>query len=379
MSEEISDLSSLAAIQKFYTKLLKLPESRARGKQGRGYQFQNLIAAALAIEQLEPRTSYKTFKGAEEIDGSFFLEGTVFLLEAKWHAEPLPASTLYTFKGKIDGKLVGTLGVFISMSGYSKAAADALTFGKNINLILFDRHDMDAAILKGEGFRAVLKSKLRDAAEAGIVQTPSANDIGNAKHIVEIARYDSSTGRVLDVVPAARSSPDLVIVCEGDTDRALLSALSERILRENRSPRWIKIITAMGKRPVARVTRTFQYHFPENINALLVVDSDGDIEGSRQMLESEVAIKHWRASIPDPGIEAWFADYKIEPMRMRRQTNGMGVMDEFQDAVKKLDLAKLLKNDQSFAEFHNAVLGTGSNSEKKRSKSRRRPASPRVS
>lgn len=132
----------------------------------------------------------------------------------------------------------------------------------------------------------------------------------------------------------------------------------------------------MGKRPVARVTRTFQYHFPENINALLVVDSDGDIEGSRQMLESEVAIKHWRASIPDPGIEAWFAEYKFQPVRMRRQTNGMGVMDDFQDAVKKLDLTQLQKNDQSFAEFYNAVLGTGSNSEKKRRKSRRRPASP---
>ncbi|MGG6895873.1 restriction endonuclease [Rhizobium sp. BR 315] len=379
MPPKTTDLSTPEAIQAFYLRLLALPEkSRARGKRRRGYQFQNLIAAALALEKLEPRTSYKTVKGAEEIDGSFFPDGTVFLIEAKWHAEPLPASTLYMFKGKIDGKLVGTLGVFISMSGYSKAAADALTFGKNINLILFDRPDMDAAILGGEGFRAVLKRKLRDAAEAGIVQTPSSNDVGRVMPTVETARYDASTDRVLDVVAAPRSSPDLVIVCEGDTDRTILSMLSERILADNKSPpRWIKIITAMGKRPVARVTRTFQYHYPENVSALLIVDGDGDIEGSLEMLESEVAVKNWRASIPDPGIEAWFADFDFRPMRMRRQEkSGVGVMSEFQKAVKKLDIEKLLKSDQSFAAFHSAVLGTEPDTEKKHSRSRRRLASP---
>jgi len=379
MPPKTTDLSSPEAEEEIYLRLLALPEkSRARGKRRRGYQFQNLIAAALALENLEPRTSYRTVKGAEEIDGSFFLDGTIFLIEAKWHAEPLPASTLYMFKGKIDGKLVGTLGVFISMSGYSKAAADALTFGKNINLILFDRPDMDAAILRKEGFRAVLKRKLRDAAEAGIVQTPSSNDVVRVTPTVETARYDASTGRVLDVVAAVRSSPDLVIVCEGDTDRTILSMLSERILADsNSTPRWIKIITAMGKRPVARVTRTFQYHYPENVNALLIVDGDGDIEGSLEMLESEVAIKNWRASIPDPGIEAWFADFDFRPMRMRRQEkSGIGTMSEFQEAIKKLDIEKLLKSDQSFAVFYNAVLGREPDTEKKRSRSRRKPASP---
>jgi hypothetical protein len=41
------------------------------------------------------------------------------LLEAKWHRDEfeLPASTIYEFKGKVDGKLVGTVGIFISMSG----------------------------------------------------------------------------------------------------------------------------------------------------------------------------------------------------------------------------------------------------------------------
>ena len=52
--------------------------------------------------------------------------GKTYLLEAKWRKQPIPASDLYAFKGKVDGKLVGTIGVFISMSDYSADAIDAL-------------------------------------------------------------------------------------------------------------------------------------------------------------------------------------------------------------------------------------------------------------
>lgn len=38
------------------------------------------------------------------------------LLEAKWTKNPMPASSLYQFKGKIDGKLAGTLGLFTAQT-----------------------------------------------------------------------------------------------------------------------------------------------------------------------------------------------------------------------------------------------------------------------
>ena len=113
----------------------------------RGYAFEGILKNCLTHEQLDPRSSYKT--EGEQIDGSFFLDGSVFLLEAKWHKDELPASAIYQFKGKVDGKLAGTIGVFISMSGYSKDAVDALTLGKSLNVILFGKEDIDAAIIEG--------------------------------------------------------------------------------------------------------------------------------------------------------------------------------------------------------------------------------------
>ncbi len=47
------------------------------------------------------------------------------------------SSSLYQFKGKVEGKLTGTVGLFFSMSGYSTDAVQALLVGKDLNLVLF--------------------------------------------------------------------------------------------------------------------------------------------------------------------------------------------------------------------------------------------------
>ncbi len=96
--------------------------------QIRGRRFEKWLTKLLPQGHLEPRTSFRP-KG-EEVDGSFLHAGRYCLLEAKWWENTVPASAIYQFKGKVDGKLVGTLGVFISMSGYSGDAVDALQVGR---------------------------------------------------------------------------------------------------------------------------------------------------------------------------------------------------------------------------------------------------------
>src|SRR6202011_1415515 len=97
----------------------------------------------------------------------FFYQGRVLLLEAKWTQDPQPASSIYQFRGKVEGKLIGTIGVFISMSGYSVAAVAALMAGKVINVILFNDDDMRAIASGQFSFGDALDRKLRDAAEYG--------------------------------------------------------------------------------------------------------------------------------------------------------------------------------------------------------------------
>jgi hypothetical protein len=120
-----------AAIKTAYAELCELPaDADAASLRQRGYRLEALICDLLRADDLDSRTSYR-IKG-EQIDGSFSLDGKIFLIEAKWHRDQLPASALYEFKGKIDGKLVGTVGIFLSMSGYSSDAIDVLGLGKSL-------------------------------------------------------------------------------------------------------------------------------------------------------------------------------------------------------------------------------------------------------
>ena len=109
-------------------------------RQRRGTAFEEVLYALLESAGMAPRTRYRPL--GEEVDGSFLHRGRTMLLEAKWTRDPIPASTLYQFRGKVEGKLVGTIGVMISMGGYADDAVDALVAGKTLNLILFDGDDM---------------------------------------------------------------------------------------------------------------------------------------------------------------------------------------------------------------------------------------------
>jgi hypothetical protein len=118
-----------------YARLLALPTASSRAaKQRRGREFERVLYDMLAEADMDPRSSYRP--AGEEIDGSFLHPGRTMLFEAKWTSDPVPASTLYQFRGKLEGKLTGTLGVFISIGGYSADAVDALVAGKSLNLVL---------------------------------------------------------------------------------------------------------------------------------------------------------------------------------------------------------------------------------------------------
>lgn len=237
-----------------YKKWLEPPEGATSAWfRKRGYAFEEILNNCLTIEGMDPRSSYKA--DGEQIDGSFFLDGSVFLLEAKWHSNELPASAIYQFKGKVDGKLSGTIGVFISMSGYSKDAVDALTLGKSLNVILFGKEDIDAALTGSSTFKNVLKSKLRIAAEQGVVyhSTNYEQATKDGQIVIEAFTYDNMSSSLIKQDTDFETQSDAIVICEGSTDREIISLLATRILRENGLSKKVNIVVAMGKMTIPRV------------------------------------------------------------------------------------------------------------------------------
>lgn len=350
-------MSDLQIIKKEYEDLSSLPiDSDAASKRQRGFAFERLLNNLFAVDDLEPRAGYRP--AGEQIDGSFYLDGRIYLLEAKWHADPLPASTLYQFKGKVDGKLAGTIGIFISMSGYAKDAVDALILGKGLNVILLDRRDMDVAIVRGSGIKQVLKLKIRKAAEEGVVNFPVEGELVTAKKtsVIEIEHlhFDRVTDRVLATQPVHTTSADLLIVCEGDSDREVIAILVERILADARSSRSIKIVTAMGKLTIPRVANALRNTLQSESKVLIVTDGDSDPLGTFSMLSSGLEFKDWVASIPNPSIETWLG-LDLELLRRR---GGRYRIEQSRQAAYQLNIADLKTKDKEFSRFHDAVLGS---------------------
>ncbi len=340
-------------IKEQYRKLCNPPEeANLAWYRKRGFEFEKVLNECLSSDGLDPRSSFKT--EGEQIDGSFFLDGSVFLLEAKWHKDELPASSIYQFKGKVDGKLIGTIGVFISMSGYSKDAVDALTLGKSLNVILFGKEDIDAVINESIGFKNILKSKLRKAAEESVVYYSSEFEQvtrdGSVK--VEAFLYDLTTRTIVRHEKDYAPESDLIVICEGQTDREILSLLASRILKQNNLSKKINIIVAMGKYTISRVANAAR-DMPSKSPVMIVTDSDGDIEKTKDMLVKNVDLENWVASIPHPEIEQWLPVSRDDLRKRLRK--GDAFIKGLESLIEGIDLDALEQKDESFKIFREWV------------------------
>jgi len=328
---------------------LKYPPSGASAGwfRERGRRFECLLSDLLRRDELDPRTSYHP--EGEEIDGSFVFAERVFLIEAKWHKEPLPASKVYEFKGKVDGKLFGTLGVFISMSGYSKEAHDALRVGKALNIILFNQQDFEAALEPRIGFVTVFRSKLRKAAEEGDVSYSFTSVDVNANGMsIAIADQLSMTDTIaveLAPGPPVSAPPDLIIVCEGRSDELLLSSIAHRVLQDRNIDRKIRVVVANGKYNIPLVVRRMLQEAP-NSKCVVVVDSDGDVEGTAEWLKRELPGPGVNVIVADPDMEGWLgADREGFRNLEHAKESRFALYAKF---AKYLDLKQLAERNDAF-------------------------------
>lgn len=256
-------------IKKLYNELFDGPKFTP---QQRGYEFEKLIEAKLENEKLEPRASYKP-KG-EQVDGSFFWEGQTYLLEAKWVKDKLPASTIYAFKGKLDGKFHTTSGVFLAVNGYNEDVEDTLKFGKSLNILLFDKNDISLIFNNDVSFLDVLKFKLREAGDTGSLNVPYKLK----KRVESIS--ESQTLRFINLSSFTKkyekqtSSEDLLIFVEGHSDVPLIDNLLKPL--ESDFSLSYKIVVLEGSSNIRQLPALLNLYAKYHQTKALIVFLDDD-------------------------------------------------------------------------------------------------------
>lgn len=130
-------------------------------KQQRGFDFEKFLNSLFILFDLDPKCSYKT--ESEQIDGAFTHENQDYLIEAKWEDKPMAKSSFYTFEGKVRSKLKTTLGLYISISGFSEECNRK----DESNVILMDYMDIMMVVDNRIDLPTLIYRKKQHAAQTG--------------------------------------------------------------------------------------------------------------------------------------------------------------------------------------------------------------------
>lgn len=135
-----------------------------------GLALEKLLNRLFEAFELQPRQPFRVL--GEQIDGSFALDGDIYLLESKWEKEALSEGPLLVFRGKIEGKSTFTRGVFIALNDVTQQARDAITRGKAPSFFVMNGHDLMMILSEAMSLTDFLRKRVRLLAEEGRVCVP---------------------------------------------------------------------------------------------------------------------------------------------------------------------------------------------------------------
>ena len=103
-----------------------------------GYDFERWFYELSDFFEITSRRPYNT--GGRQIDGSLTLDGTTYLIELKFTNSPTEAPDMDVFFKKVIEKADNTMGLFVSISGFTRGAIKSASVSRTPLLLLDHRH-----------------------------------------------------------------------------------------------------------------------------------------------------------------------------------------------------------------------------------------------
>jgi len=131
----------------------------------RGFALERVLRDLFTLFDLDPKASFRIV--GEQIDGAFTFDNTDYILEAKWQKEPVGTRELDSLHSKLARMtLENTLGLFLSINGYSNGAIKAHSSGRRL-MILMDGSHLMAVIESRIDLMQLLLRMRRHASQTG--------------------------------------------------------------------------------------------------------------------------------------------------------------------------------------------------------------------
>lgn len=113
--------------------------------QRRGQRFNSLIAELFTCFGLTAKANQQL--GAGELDVTFGIpNGRRFILEAKWERKKTPTDPIAKLQRRVEQRMAGVTGVFLSMKGYTDHALAEIDKGRRLEILLLDDSHWEAML-----------------------------------------------------------------------------------------------------------------------------------------------------------------------------------------------------------------------------------------
>lgn len=139
------------------------------GTQEGGYEFEGWFYRMLNYCETTNRKPYMT--GGRQIDGSLTLDGTTYLVELKFQRDQAGATDIDSLKAKVDKMADNTMGIMISMAGYSRVAISDAS-GNKTTILLLDASHLYLFLSGAMDFDEILSRIRRHASQTGEAYLP---------------------------------------------------------------------------------------------------------------------------------------------------------------------------------------------------------------
>lgn len=128
--------------------------------QKRGYVLESLLNQLFTLEKFEVKQSFRRNDGGEQIDGAFIYNNWFYLVECKWKNSLSDIRELDSLLGKVNRSGKQTMGVFISINGWSSNVINLLKQNQNKSIFLVDGYDLRCVLDGNLLLRNLLSEKI---------------------------------------------------------------------------------------------------------------------------------------------------------------------------------------------------------------------------
>jgi len=129
-------------------------------EQKRGYHLQDLLNRTFNLHKIPVMASFTRNKGGEQIDGAFKLEGWHYIVECRWRKKLSDIRELDGLSGQIARSGRQTMGVFLSINGWSNNVVPLLKQNPDKSIVLMDGYDLRAVLAGQVDLRGFLLAKV---------------------------------------------------------------------------------------------------------------------------------------------------------------------------------------------------------------------------